>query len=215
MTPATPRQRTFTTLHWRGLLAAAQDVLLVVVVTWFFSMHVRLALNGHLSSLFFACEQAITILLFVLRRRSSATSSRVWEWTAAGVGTWLPLLLQSNEGPFGAMTAAGVLLQLAGLTCATIGFLYLGRSFGIVAADRGLKSKGPYRLVRHPVYFSHMVTLLGLLLANPTVINLGLEVVIVAALLMRIAAEERVLRSTGSYHGYSAAVRWRLVPGLY
>lgn len=215
MTTATGHHRTITGPHWRGLLAALQDTLLVLVVTWFLFVHLTLVLQGHLSSVFFATEQGVTVLLFVMRRRSTATSSRTWEWAAAGVGTWLPLVLQSNEGPLGPMNTAGVLLQFVGLTGATMGFLFLGRSFGIVAADRGLKSAGPYSHVRHPIYLSHLVTLSGFLLANPSAINLALEVVIVTAVLLRIAAEERVLRSTGSYHAYATNVRWRLIPGLY
>jgi protein-S-isoprenylcysteine O-methyltransferase Ste14 len=113
------------------------------------------------------------------------------------------------------MTGLGVALQFTGLTWGTIGFLYLGRSFGIVAADRGLKVNGPYGLVRHPVYLGHLLTLLGLLIANPTLLNLGLETVIVASVLLRIVAEERVLRGSAPYQSYAAVVPWRLVPGVY
>jgi protein-S-isoprenylcysteine O-methyltransferase Ste14 len=33
----------------------------------------------------------------------------------------------------------------------------LGRSFGFVAADRGLRASGPYAMVRHPVYASYLL----------------------------------------------------------
>jgi protein-S-isoprenylcysteine O-methyltransferase Ste14 len=33
--------------------------------------------------------------------------------------------------------------------------------------------------------------------------------------LLRIRAEERLLRETAGYADYAARVRWRLVPGLY
>ena len=51
------------------------------------------------------------------------------------------------------------------------GKLALGRSFGIVAANRGVVSSGPYRLVRHPIYLGYLVTHAGFLLSNMSARN--------------------------------------------
>ena len=42
-------------------------------------------------------------------------------------------------------------LQLGGRVIVITSLLALGRSFGFVAADRALKTSGPYAGVRHPV----------------------------------------------------------------
>ena len=115
----------------------------------------------------------------------------------------------------GATALAGSVVQIAGLTMTCVGFVYLGRSFGVVAANRGLKTAGPYRLVRHPIYFSHTVTSAGFCLANPSALNLGLFALTLACQLLRIRAEERVLSATAAYSAYRAEVRWRLIPGVY
>jgi protein-S-isoprenylcysteine O-methyltransferase Ste14 len=102
-----------------------------------------------------------------------------------------------------------------GLVGTCTAFLYLGKSFGVVAANRGLKVSGPYRLVRHPIYLTHTVTAVGFVLANFTPINLGILVALTVCQVLRLKAEERILTETGEYAAYAARVRWRLVPGLF
>jgi protein-S-isoprenylcysteine O-methyltransferase Ste14 len=104
---------------------------------------------------------------------------------------------------------------MVGLTLVIISFATLGRSFGVVAANRGLKIGGPYRLVRHPIYFSHSVTLLGVVIANFNWINLTIALVATACQFFRMDAEERVLTATSDYVTYKERVRYRLIPGLY
>jgi protein-S-isoprenylcysteine O-methyltransferase Ste14 len=193
----------------------AQDATLVVVSALFFWIHLRLVLGGSLTSAFFAVEQGLLVFMFLTRRRSEVTSTRVADWVAATLGGWLPLVMQPQADVAGGLAGAGMALQLAGLSCTAVGFLYLGKSFGIVAANRGLKVGGPYRLVRHPIYFSHTITLTGFLVANFHPLNAALLTVIMTCQVFRMAAEERVLTGSASYADYKAKVRWRLVPGLY
>ena len=85
----------------------------------------------------------------------------------------------------------------------------------MVAADRGLKMRGPYALVRHPVYLSYLVGQTGYLLQNPSAWNLGVMLIATACQLGRIRAEERLLRADPAYAAYTMRVRYRLVPYLY
>jgi protein-S-isoprenylcysteine O-methyltransferase Ste14 len=91
----------------------------------------------------------------------------------------------------------------------------LGRSFGVVAADRGLRTGGPYRLVRHPVYASYLITEAGYVLQNPSVWNLGLLLIELLCQIGRIHAEERVLRQDPAWSAYAAKTRYRLLPGVF
>jgi protein-S-isoprenylcysteine O-methyltransferase Ste14 len=78
-----------------------------------------------------------------------------------------------------------------------------------------LKTAGPYRFVRHPIYLGHNITLAGFLLANFWWWNALVFATVLIFQVLRIQAEERVLRATSDYQSYAARVRWRLVPGLY
>jgi protein-S-isoprenylcysteine O-methyltransferase Ste14 len=198
---------------WARRLSQLQDALLIVVSALFLYAHARNVAGGHLASIGFAAESALQVGIFLVRRRPMAVSRRPLDWLFAA-GAWLPLLSRPDEGQ--ALPAAiGLGVQLCGLGLACIGFMYLGRSFGVVAANRGVKVSGPYRLVRHPIYVAHAVTLGGFVLANPTAWNLAILLATSVCQLFRIHAEERVLRQSEQYREYATRVRWRLLPGVF
>jgi protein-S-isoprenylcysteine O-methyltransferase Ste14 len=92
---------------------------------------------------------------FLVRRPPAAVSRDPGSWLLAFGGTFAGVLLRpAGAHPHGGVVA-GLGLQLAGLAVCVMSLLALGRSFGFVAADRGLVTRGPYALVRHPVYASY------------------------------------------------------------
>ena len=93
--------------------------------------------------------------------------------------------------------------------------LTLRRSFGVVAANRGVKIGGPYRLIRHPMYAGYTLTQLGFLLSGPTLWNLGLYGLALSLQIARILAEERILSNDPAYAEMSGRVRYRLVPYVF
>ena len=200
---------------WSRRFGMVQDAMLVLISALFFYIHGHHAYVSHnISNVFFAIEQALLVWMFLTRRRSQATSQRPLDWVVATLGGWLPLAMRPHEsGDFLQIYGTGI--QVLGLACVIVSFSTLGRSFGVVAANRGLKVGGPYRFVRHPIYFSHSITLIGFVIANLWWYNIALIVAITMFQVFRIAAEERVLTETGDYAAYKARVRWRLVPGVY
>jgi protein-S-isoprenylcysteine O-methyltransferase Ste14 len=93
--------------------------------------------------------------------------------------------------------------------------LALGRSFGIVPANRGVVATGPYGLVRHPIYTGYLITHLAFLIAHPTTWNVAVVVVADAALVARGLIEERMLARDEQYRAYCSRVGWHLVPGVF
>lgn len=202
-------------VRWRRMLSLSQDAALVVLYLFFFYVQAVHVVAGHsVSGVFFAAEQAMLVGIFLTRRRSYTTSTRPLDWVMA-IGGWLPLAARPVSGEAMLPAVTGVGLQVIGLSLALICFSALGRSFGVVAANRGLKVHGPYQLVRHPIYAAHFITMAGFFVANVSAWNGVLLGALVFFQIMRIRAEERVLTETSDYAAYAQQVRWRLVPGLY
>jgi protein-S-isoprenylcysteine O-methyltransferase Ste14 len=91
----------------------------------------------------------------------------------------------------------------------------LGRLFGVWPALRGLAMRGPYRLVRHPMYLAYVIADIGY---NLQEWNLGTALLVMAgwaSLFYRIHAEERILCQDPGWSTYVALVRHRLLPGLW
>jgi protein-S-isoprenylcysteine O-methyltransferase Ste14 len=111
--------------------------------------------------------------------------------------------------PLGAIVAAtGAFLTMVSVQC-------LGRSFAVLPSLRDIRTSGMYRLVRHPIYLSHLVTSLGILLRHATLYNAGVALVGVVLILWRIRFEECLLAQDGTYRDYMDSVRYRLIPGVY
>ena len=88
----------------------------------------------------------------------------------------------------------------------------LGRSFGLVPADRGLTDRGLYGWVRHPMYTGELCFFLGIVLENPMARNWVIVSALFIGLPLRALAEERFLLSDPRYQSYMARVRRRFLP---
>jgi protein-S-isoprenylcysteine O-methyltransferase Ste14 len=163
----------------------------------------------------FAIEQTWFAVAFLIRRPPRAVSHRTGSWLVAFGGTFGGLLLRPGglHPPWG--VTAGFGLQLAGLVIAITSLLALGRSFGFVAADRGLKTRGPYAVVRHPIYASYLLIQSGYVLQSLSLRNVLIVVLASSCNIGRALAEEKLLAASPGYRAYREQVRWRLIPYLW
>ncbi len=160
-------------------------------------------------------SEGLVVWFILIRRTASDVSRRPGDWMLAFAATTAPLLAHPGMGEalFPATVCAGVMLM--GMVIQVHAKLVLGRSFGLVAANRGLKLFGPYRYVRHPMYTGYLLTQVGFLLMNPTVWNLAVYGICYASQIPRLLAEERLLSRDSRYLEYMATVRYRLIPGVF
>lgn len=116
-------------------------------------------------------------------------------------------------------------VALAGNALTVIGFyliflVYRENTYGAatirVTADQRVISTGPYAVVRHPMYASASLYLIGTPLALGSLWGLVALVLIVPALIWRLLDEERLLaRDLPGYTEYQRRVRYRLLPGIW
>ena len=164
--------------------------------------------------LFFA-EQMVVVVAYLVRRPARTVTRRFGDWLFAFGGTFAPVLLRPDGAHPQWGLQSGLVLQLFGVVLCLWSLTVLGRSFGFAAADRGLVMRGPYRIVRHPVYASYIALQFGYLLQSLSWRNLAVVLLAQACSAGRIRAEERVLATNAAHAAYRARVRWRVLPGLW
>ncbi len=170
--------------------------------------------TGKWTSFFWTVSEGMVVLFLVFRREPKSVSRRPWDWLVGIAGT-LSVLLVRPERQTIASEAVGVSLQIAGTLFEIYGKAALGRSFGIIAANRGIIIKGPYRFVRHPIYLGYLVTHIGFLLSNWSVRNIVVYLVTYVFQVSRIFSEEQLLGREELYRDYCRQVRFRLIPGIF
>jgi|SRR6185437_2144999 protein-S-isoprenylcysteine O-methyltransferase Ste14 len=157
------------------------------------------------------------VVMFAVRHTPQHTALGLYPRLAAVAGTFLSVgfvLLPSQELSSG-LYLASLLLLIAGTGFAICSVLVLGRSISILPAARRLVTRGPYALVRHPLYLGEMVALAGVAIQYLSGWSLFLLALVCAIQLKRMRYEELVLvQLFPEYRDYMARTA-RLVPGVY
>jgi protein-S-isoprenylcysteine O-methyltransferase Ste14 len=109
----------------------------------------------------------------------------------------------------------GLVLVTFAAVSSVVCLLTIGKRFGVRPALRGLVTRGPYRVVRHPLYLSYVIAGIGFNLQASNSATLLLLFLGWASMIYRIVAEERILSLDPGWRAYIGWVRYRLVPGLW
>jgi protein-S-isoprenylcysteine O-methyltransferase Ste14 len=162
-----------------------------------------------------SAEQMVVVVAYLARRPARVVTERFGDWILAFGGTFAPVLLRPDGAhPQWGLTW-GLALQFVGVTICLLSLLTLGRSFGFAAADRGLVWRGPYRIVRHPIYASYVLLQVGYLLQSLSLRNLAVVLLATGCNVGRIKAEELVLATNAAHSRYRSRVRWKMLPGVW
>jgi protein-S-isoprenylcysteine O-methyltransferase Ste14 len=105
--------------------------------------------------------------------------------------------------------------MVVGSLLAVIVMSWLGRSFSIMPEARRLVVRGPYRLVRHPLYLCEGLLLVGIFIQYAPPWCYLIIVAQAALQLERMRIEEGVLRTTFPEYDTYASHTARLIPGIY
>ena len=189
------------------------------VIVLFSLMAMRLGADflatGRMTGLLLLVSELLVVVLTVMRRSAAAVDRSITARVLTTLSMLGPPLLQpAHVAPLapGTLTVA---MSAAGLAVVIAGKITLGRSFGLMPANRGVVSTGVYRLVRHPIYLGYLVTHVAFLAANPSRWNVLALAIADAALLARAVCEEATLARDEQYRQYQQATRWRVCPGVF
>jgi protein-S-isoprenylcysteine O-methyltransferase Ste14 len=153
------------------------------------------------------------VTVAAVRRPASveqATSARAYVAAAVAVGSLYFVEAPTSGG--GGVALAGVAMAVVSAVWVLVSVLALGRCFGLLPEARGLVTRGPYRVVRHPIYLGEIGAVAGLAVAATTVQNVFVLAAFVAAQVVRMRLEEeQLVRHFPEYSAYAIG-RPRLVP---
>jgi protein-S-isoprenylcysteine O-methyltransferase Ste14 len=126
---------------------------------------------------------------------------------ALGLSASQPITQADAVGP-------AVALMLAGTLLAFWSAWYLGKSFSLLPQARQLVTTGPYRFVRHPIYLGGLLITFGEVWLRFSPLVVCLNVLFVAAQLVRLRYEEQILaQAFPEYQEYRARTS-ALIPGI-
>jgi protein-S-isoprenylcysteine O-methyltransferase Ste14 len=203
----------------RRSLEPAEILSRMAIVAMFTVLAVRLGLDFEASrrftGLLLLASEALVVVLTVCRRPTGVVDRSPRARVLTIVSCIGPMLVHPASYATLAPEVVTVSLAALGLIIVIGGKVSLGRSFGLMPANRGVVSTGLYRLVRHPIYMGYLITHLGFVLANATFANVAIFIGADVALMIRAVYEERVLARDGAYQEYQQKVRFRVVPGLF
>ncbi len=190
-----------------------------VIVVLFSMMTVRFTADfltsGRVTGLMLVFSELLVVVMTLVRRHAASVDRGVRARALTALSMIGPPLVR----PAAIVALAPQLLtagvSLAGLLIVIGGKLSLGRSFGLMPANRGIVSTGLYRLVRHPIYMGYLITHVAFVAANPSLWNVALLVAADIALLARAVCEEATLARDQDYRTYQQLVRWRVLPGVF
>ena len=171
--------------------------------------------TGHVTGLMLLVSEALVVVLTIIRRRTSLVDRSADGVIATAVSLAGPPLVRAYGDSHLVPDAATAIVSAAGVMIVIVGKMALGRSFGIAPANRGVVVRGPYLLVRHPIYAGYLLTHAAFLVAHPTPWNLTVLLVADTALVVRALIEERMLGTDVKYQSYCRRVGWHLVPGVF
>jgi len=166
----------------------------------------------------YVLQHLIVLGIALTRRHPKARDYSIVSSVAVGIAYVYPyaqvIYLRWSPG-YVAWPAAGLALVTLGAVLSLVSLLAMGRLFGIRPALRGLVTRGPYKLVRHPIYLSYVIADIGYNMEEWNFVTLLLVLIGWASLIYRIQAEERVLSQDAEWPAYVALVRYRFFPGLW
>jgi protein-S-isoprenylcysteine O-methyltransferase Ste14 len=185
--------------------------LLYLLFAWRMLIDFRLTLRT--SSLLLAVFETAIIFFSVTRPMPKTSNTSLYDWVVALAGTLIVTLLRPASEVHDEMLVLGA--QLFGMTVSLFALFSLNKSFGLVAANRGVKTGGLYGFVRHPIYAGYFLSVGAFVIQNATVVNCAIYASFVVLAILRLTAEERLLSRDPEYIDYARKIRWRVLPFIY
>jgi protein-S-isoprenylcysteine O-methyltransferase Ste14 len=174
-----------------------------------------LAASKNIDAALLVISESLGVFLILTRRLAVAVSTHPLDWALSLAAVNAPLLAAPAAASTFIPSQIATALMFAGMIIQISAKATLWRSFGLIPANRGVKTGGPYRFVRHPIYAGYTLTHIGFLIGFPSLQNFLLYFTTFLIEVARLMREELILNRDSVYREYATRVHYRLVPGVF
>lgn len=158
---------------------------------------------------------AIIALVCLFRIPCVRFSKKPADWVVSIMATWAPLAMFSIGIPSENEIALLFILNIVGIIMASAVIIGMNKSFGVIPAQREIKTGGLFRIVRHPLYMSYSLCIVCIAIQTMNPYNMLVTVCVLAAIILSIKEEEAFLSDDRVYAAYQLRVRKKLIPFIW
>jgi protein-S-isoprenylcysteine O-methyltransferase Ste14 len=174
-----------------------------------------LAASKNVDAALLVTSESLGVVLILTRRFSKTVSKRPLDWALSVMAVNAPLLTVPTAASTFLPAQLATTVMFAGMIIQISAKIVLWRSYGLVPANRGVKTRGPYRFMRHPMYAGYTLIHIGFLLGFPSLQNFLLYLTTFLIEVARLIREELILNKDPLYREYVSRVRYRVIPGIF
>jgi protein-S-isoprenylcysteine O-methyltransferase Ste14 len=179
---------------------------------------IRIIMRGemNISRASIVIQFMIIIITMLIRTTPVRITPNPWFWLLAFAVTYFGLFVAvfAQKGTALVPRVVSDSVSILALVVAVYARLSLGRSIGLVPAQRDIITRGAYRFVRHPIYTGLILSYVGFSLRMFSPRNVTMSLVVIGLIILKSFIEEGFLREVPDYADYLDRVRWRWFPGL-
>ncbi len=208
------RRRLFNTL----MIPWVDKTIAVLAVAPFAYELVRMLMRGEMNipRAVLATHFLVVIVTMVLRSAPVRVTPNPWYWGLAFVASYWGLVVAAF-GQRGIAIAPSLVtnaISILSILVVVYARFSLGRSIGLVPAQRVIITHGAYQFVRHPIYTGIFISYTSFMLRACSPVNVALALSGIGFFVVKSFIEEGFLREDPEYANYLARVRARWFPGL-
>src|SRR5215469_4207888 len=174
-----------------------------------------LAASKNVDAALLVISESLGVFLILTRRFAKTISTHPLDWALSLMAVSAPLLAAPAAAGAFIPSQVATTVMFAGMIIQISAKIALWRSYGLIPANRGIKTRGPYHFVRHPMYAGYTLIHIGFLLGFPSLQNSLLYLTTFLIEVARLMREELILNRDPLYRDYATRVHCRLIPSVF